>query len=352
MLRVQDAQQQSLLVDPGRCVENAEGRSYPECVAGGIRENRRIFNCTSKMAKRRCTLEKKPKPTAKVNVVKRIAPLISALDVPSIRFLTDLLEQCGLVNFYRQDARRNRLQDLYCRLQHSLLLFFMAVHFLSTITRAVHYLPVFIECFFEDVVMFNFYAQICIYRRRHRQISALTAIMEKSFSRADEGIVRADARVIRTVFYLFVMAIGGVAVATLLVALIPLTQAETDIRRQLYNMKYPDRLLPSEVKIPFVDESELPNYVFIFVFFAYIVLVSLILAAITINMIPFVTIHLRGQYSMLCNFANSSRSTLSVTTGVTVPSYSTIATLPSVAPSGTATGPNATQRRATTYECC
>ncbi|KAI5702228.1 hypothetical protein M8J76_006707 [Diaphorina citri] len=254
------------------------------------------------MAKRRCTLEKKPKPTAKVNVVKRIAPLISALDVPSIRFLTDLLEQCGLVNFYRQDARRNRLQDLYCRLQHSLLLFFMAVHFLSTITRAVHYLPVFIECFFEDVVMFNFYAQICIYRRRHRQISALTAIMEKSFSRADEGIVRADARVIRTVFYLFVMAIGGVAVATLLVALIPLTQAETDIRRQLYNMKYPDRLLPSEVKIPFVDESELPNYVFIFVFFAYIVLVSLILAAITINMIPFVTIHLRGQYSMLCNF--------------------------------------------------
>ncbi|XP_026684130.1 uncharacterized protein LOC113470122 [Diaphorina citri] len=252
------------------------------------------------MAKRRCTLEKKPKPTAKV--VKRIAPLISALDVPSIRFLTDLLERCGLVNFYRQDARRNRLQDLYCRLQHSLLLFFMAVHFLSTITRAVHYLPVFIECFFEDVVMFNFYAQICIYRRRHRQISALTAIMEKSFSRANEGIVRADARVIRTVFYLFVMAVGGVAVATLLVALIPLTQAETDIRRQLYNMKYPERLLPSEVKIPFVDESELPNYVFIFVFFAYIVLVSLILAAITINMIPFVTIHLRRQYSMLCNF--------------------------------------------------
>ncbi|KAL1459666.1 hypothetical protein WDU94_011623 [Cyamophila willieti] len=78
---------------------------------------------------------------------------------------------------------------------------------------------------------------------------------------------------------------------TVLESLIPIVKDELDIRRYVYRIRYPERRLPYNTRIPFIDESESWAYEIIYVFQLYVLVYftqdisSLIMAIVVTNII-------------------------------------------------------------------
>ncbi|KAI5748102.1 hypothetical protein M8J77_021883 [Diaphorina citri] len=218
-------------------------------------------------------------------------------------FTTTLLEIVGFVNFYRKDKQwKNHLQQVYCYVNHLLLLWFLLFHLLRTATESYLFLPVFMQVLGEDVVFISMYIQIFLMNRKHKQLAELVHLIENSFSNVDQKIVQKYENKVRRCFrtYSIIMGLGFCELVT--ESLKPLPPNEIEHWHQVYKAKHPERRLPYNMKIPFIDETESRNYQVIFTLQVYVFGLTFILISIIFTMMPTMTLNLIAQYRILCQY--------------------------------------------------
>lgn len=222
----------------------------------------------------------------------------------SVGFLIVFFESFGIVNFFQKDKNwKNNLQEVYCFIPYASLTCFMVLHFLSTITRSVNYLPHFITTAAEDVFNFSFLIQGFILRRNVKQLLELINKMEDSFSKVEQKVIRKFQKESKTILgTALVVVTFVVTIFNVEALLLPLPENETELWRKVYKTKFSERKLPMNIKIPFVDETEPFNYIVLFIFEALALYNMPILLCFSYTLMPILIVYLQSQYVILCKY--------------------------------------------------
>ncbi|KAI5741955.1 hypothetical protein M8J77_001491 [Diaphorina citri] len=215
-------------------------------------------------------------------------------------FLPVFVERIGIVNFNQKDQQwKNNVQQVYCYFQHLLLLGFSMAHFLSTSTRSIHCLPELMQCLIEDVWSFGMHFQVCVLVWKRKEFAELMNSIEHSFSKVDRKVVHKDEQMVKTIVRTCFAIVGFTLIFTIVEAFYPLPENEI---RYWYNTKRPERKLPYNMKIPFIDETEHWNYKVCFVYQVYIMLIWLMMSSVTLTLVPIMSTYLIGQYTILSKY--------------------------------------------------
>ncbi|KAL1451853.1 hypothetical protein WDU94_006189 [Cyamophila willieti] len=127
--------------------------------------------------------------------------------------------------------------------------------------------------------------------------------MDNSFSKADAGIVQRCHRRTNMVTIAIVMVVFLSFSGSTLETLMPISEKEIHIRRDVYGEHNPTvRRLPYEIKIPFIDETRTPFFEIFFAIQLGGVVVSAMLASLSISLVPVTMIYIRSQYSILSKY--------------------------------------------------
>ncbi|KAI5700682.1 hypothetical protein M8J75_001969 [Diaphorina citri] len=219
------------------------------------------------------------------------------------------LEFIGYVNFNRfQKPWQNKCMTIYCNTMHILGLIAIASHLISTITRARRYMPEFFQRLFEDLGFNLYYMECLIFKWNYERLNNLMTCMENKFSTVNSNVVRECQRKEKCIFYGFLVLAACTMGATMIEACLPLSQKELDILAFVYQRKNPERKLPSNFWIPYIDDSVSWYYEILFLCQFYMGYLIVIMATVTMTTIPLIVTHLEGQYIILCqNIMDISR---------------------------------------------
>ncbi|KAI5722776.1 hypothetical protein M8J76_013331 [Diaphorina citri] len=213
----------------------------------------------------------------------------------SIRFHCEILEKLGLSNF---SGSSDKFQYVYMTIQYTIICTFLICHAWSTCTRATRYLPEFYQTFLEDIAVDLMVVQLLCFNLQYEKITELTNLMENSCtvnSEVRKG--RAKTKKVMVLFFLFVsLSMSGLVVQTLA----PLNSEELEIQAHVYRTKHPERILMSNLNVPFIDETESYYYEAITVYELYLAFLFIIGFTVVATMIPTIIFFMEGQYTILC----------------------------------------------------
>nr|QPZ88936.1 odorant receptor 23 [Diaphorina citri] len=216
----------------------------------------------------------------------------------SIRFHCDLLEKLGVSNFSRSN---DRFKNIYMFCQYSAISFFVACHAWSTFTRATRYLPEFFQAFFEDLVTsFIVFFQIVYINYHSRQMMELASLMETEFCTSNNKVVRKYEARSKNMMVLICLTVTLALAGTYCQTIFPLSSDEIEIRTNVYRTKHPDRIPLSNIKIPFIDETESWYYEVIMVYQFYLAFYYTFGFTVVVTLIPNIIFFMKGQYTILC----------------------------------------------------
>lgn len=223
----------------------------------------------------------------------------------SVRYLCTSLERFGLINFHRfaRHDWKNSLQSVYVFCQSTLFLFHILCHLFSTLTRATRYLPEFFQTFLEDCVIFFLAYAVYFLRSRHHQITYLSDFMETAFSKADPRIIQKCYRQGKLTCLGFLIVVALAIAGSFLETFLPMSSSELRIRRSVYSeTKHPERRLPFNLRVPFVDETESWAYEIIYAIDIYIMINFIFWVSLSVSVVPIMILHIRGQYEILSKY--------------------------------------------------
>ncbi|KAL1453884.1 hypothetical protein WDU94_010187 [Cyamophila willieti] len=199
-----------------------------------------------------------------------------------------IFEKFGLVNLQRfQSSIRNRFQSVYVSLNFFLLVGFASSESYNVISRTTRYFPEFVQTLVENSWLWLIlYILHFLQTSRQRLIDLLE--QKSRFSQADRQVIqtchRQAKRLCQTLFVLGICALYE----GLVEAVLPISQSELQIRRNVYrNQAHPERRLPNNIRIPFLDESESWAYEMIFVWQCHIIMLMLLTISPLIMIIVF-----------------------------------------------------------------
>lgn len=237
-----------------------------------------------------------------MNAIREMGIFIRANNIskPCLQFLTNILEILGVINFHRfKTKRRDLLQEVYCYFVTLVTLFHVVTHFINTTTRAVNYLPEFFQRILEDFVIITVQFQFYLVRRKHAQLRELESFMENTFSRRNPAIVRRCNQTLRIFFCIFIIISALAFIGSFLEAFSALSEQDLHFRKSVYKTKYPERKLPFEIRIPYIDESEPLYYYMIILYQLYLTIVYIPSMCSLNTLLSGMIIHLKGQYQMI-----------------------------------------------------
>ncbi|KAL1457553.1 hypothetical protein WDU94_007768 [Cyamophila willieti] len=221
----------------------------------------------------------------------------------SPRFCLTAIETFGLINNHRfESQRRARLQTMYTFVNTRLLLVYVICQGLSVVTRAIRYYPEFIQCLLDHTIMWCLMFIMYYFQSIHREMFAFATFLDALFSKADAQVTQKCHRQSRMTFLTILTLVGIGFSASGLETVLPISADELDIRRQVYRTTRPERRLPFNIKVPFLDESESPTYEILFALELYLIVLSTVLASSNISVFILAIIHIRAQYEILCKY--------------------------------------------------
>lgn len=223
----------------------------------------------------------------------------------SATYLCTLIETFGMLNLRVQSAnpRRYKAQKRFLLVQTGFGLTWQSVQMYSTLSRASRYLPEFIQTLLENGIGWLILYAMFFLNLQSKQLSDLNKFTETVFMKGDLEVIRKCHRQSNQMCLVFFILMSLAVLAGVGETLIPLSDSELAIRRDVYRTAHPERRLPYNMRIPFVDESESYWYEVLFALEAYI-LISLVIvgSSLMVSVIPVMIIHLRGQYEILAKY--------------------------------------------------
>lgn len=221
----------------------------------------------------------------------------------SLNHICVLFQYVGAINFHRfSSVWKNKLQSVYVFLNAAVMSAFVLSHLLSTFTRAIRYRPEFIQALVEDCLNILLMFGIFYFQLTYRKLNNLTDFTEVSFSKAYPNIYNkcmSESHAVLKHFCIFVLvALSGSILETML----SISETELEIRRYVYRTKHPERRLPYNVRVPFLDETETCWYEILYATSVYITFVYWTWSTLVFCLIPIIVIHVRGQYDILCKY--------------------------------------------------
>ncbi|KAI5724877.1 hypothetical protein M8J77_008239 [Diaphorina citri] len=221
----------------------------------------------------------------------------------SLRFLATVLEKGGYVNFYHHKQKwKNSLQELYCHINYTLMAFFIVGRLLNTFTRAIHDWPEFLQNAVQAVHVILLFGSLYHYRRNHRQLDELITFIETSFSKADPDVLKACEKKVKYTFLVWLGLMIFYLVTAVLESHTPLSEHDKEMRRSIYHVKHPERILPAVIWIPGIDETESYNYEVILFIESYMSFSNVMMVIPTYSLAPTIITHLAGQFTILSQF--------------------------------------------------
>ncbi|KAI5695694.1 hypothetical protein M8J75_002000 [Diaphorina citri] len=194
----------------------------------------------------------------------------------------------------------NKYQCLYILFQYSTISFYLICHAWSTFTRAIRYLPEFIQTFFEDVTTNMIVFEIICFNFKFENIMELANLMENAFCSVNSKVTRKVQLKSKKLLLLIFLGISFSVIGLVMQTMVPLTAKELEIQTDVYRTKHPERILMSNVRVPLIDETESWYYEAIMVMEIYLGLAYIVGVTLVVTLIPNVVIFMEGQYTILC----------------------------------------------------
>ncbi|KAI5722274.1 hypothetical protein M8J76_006176 [Diaphorina citri] len=225
------------------------------------------------------------------------------MDSPtSIRYLLSIVEAVGFFNERRRQRDwRWRLGQLLMYFQYSVGLAFAAVHFYSTVTQSIRYLPEFFQTFLEDVFLMATYIACLQYKINYAEVEGMIRFMETSFSQFDSRVILKYKKRADLMFNVYLTMAMAIMCGALLEPFFSKTAAEFKIRRLVYQTDHPEKRHPFNVRIPGVDETQPGVFEAIYLFEIIYGFIFALVACVIMPIIPMIVIHLQGQFELLCH---------------------------------------------------
>nr|QPZ88919.1 odorant receptor 6 [Diaphorina citri] len=220
----------------------------------------------------------------------------------SIRYLLSIVEAVGFFNERRRQRDwRWRLGQLLMYFQYSVGLAFAAVHFYSTVTQSIRYLPEFFQTFLEDVFLMATYIACLQYKINYAEVEGMIRFMETSFSQFDSRVILKYKKRADLMFNVYLTMAMAIMCGALLEPFFSKTAAEFKIRRLVYQTDHPEKRHPFNVRIPGVDETQPGVFEAIYLFEIIYGFIFALVACVIMPIIPMIVIHLQGQFELLCH---------------------------------------------------
>lgn len=89
---------------------------------------------------------------------------------------------------------------------------------------------------------------------------------------------------------------------SILETMLSVSETELEIRHSVYRTKHPERRLPYNVRVPFIDETETWWFEILYATSVYITFFYWTWSTLVLCLIPIIVIHVRGQYDILCKY--------------------------------------------------
>ncbi|KAI5692879.1 hypothetical protein M8J75_003038 [Diaphorina citri] len=214
----------------------------------------------------------------------------------SLRLYCGFLEKVGAANF----SRSSKFQYVYMTCVYSIITTYTVCHVWSTFTRATRYLPEFFQALFEDVATTAIVGQVLSFNQQYKRIIELGNLMENSFCTFNSEVIETGRAKSKKMIILIALCITLTMSGTVLQTIIPLTSEELEIQANIYKTKHPERILMTNVKIPFIDETESWYYEAIVVCMLYLTLIFIPLVTVICTIIPNIIYFMEAQYTILC----------------------------------------------------
>lgn len=149
----------------------------------------------------------------------------------SIRFIFNVMEKLGYGHFqHHKLASRDKLQQVYCYLQYFIFIFFVSIHFLSTVTRSIRYLPEFFQNILEDAIFIKNIQGALVLFYHSKEVNNMVKFMETSFSKAIPKIAQQHKRKAYVIYCVYMFIVIGVFVTNALERYLPLSEEELETR--------------------------------------------------------------------------------------------------------------------------
>jgi 7tm Odorant receptor. len=226
-----------------------------------------------------------------------------SVEHPSIRFMFEILKITGVIDYHVKEndkPLKNKIATIYTRFVHTMLMLYLILHFMSTVTRSLRNFSEFFQSLFEDFVFLLLYCRINLVCREENKLKEVVTLME-TFSTVDVKIIEKCNRKARIIFTLYSTSIMLALVGLILAACYPIT-IQHDL--ELQHLQNPHRKLPTNILIPFIDETSSTYYEYeiVFLFQTYVLIVFLSSACVSMSLLPMLIAHVEGQYKILCYY--------------------------------------------------
>lgn len=221
----------------------------------------------------------------------------------ALGYICDWFEKVGAVNFHRSSfVRKNRLQSVYVFVNSAVLVVFLSAQMLSTFTRAIRYTPEFFQALVDDLVFLLVTICILEFQLKYRQLGKLNDFMEHSFTQAYPKIRNKCMSDSRAVFHIFSAIIFIATSGNFMETMLPISESDLEILRYVYRTKHPERQLPVNLRVPFLDETESWSYEILYAISFYALFLHWIWSTVISSLTPILLIHVKGQYAILCKY--------------------------------------------------
>ncbi|KAL1449491.1 hypothetical protein WDU94_001993 [Cyamophila willieti] len=222
----------------------------------------------------------------------------------SIRLLYIMFQ---IIGFYPLDkcyenTWKYRIHTFYMKFQNVACITFIVLHLLNTFCRTIRHLPDFSQSLFEDVVMVALLIIVYGFKIRIVQIDNIFKDLEYRFNTADPDILQKSQQKAMKKFYMFLTLFFCVIAGMISEMTKTLSENELAMRVKMFGTKYPRRILIVTIWIPGIDESEMRNFVLIFLIELYLGLIFILTAAVMIAYVPMIAVHVEGQVQILCKY--------------------------------------------------
>uniref|UniRef100_A0A8D8Y3R8 Uncharacterized protein n=1 Tax=Cacopsylla melanoneura TaxID=428564 RepID=A0A8D8Y3R8_9HEMI len=219
----------------------------------------------------------------------------------SVRFICDILEHIGMVNFQVKPIREDWkavLWQLFGYFQHFFVILFMISNLAST-CRSIRHVPEFCQRLFESCIILMGFICTQIAYHRYEDIKSIVHFMETSLSNANKEIANKYKKKANITLFAFLLTLVFASAANLSDKLHPLSEKDIAELKIIYGTQNPERRHYVNVWIPYVDETLSWHYAVIHALECWPILIAgasfytigvLILTTITV---------LEGQYTIL-----------------------------------------------------
>ncbi|KAL1459059.1 hypothetical protein WDU94_011069 [Cyamophila willieti] len=221
----------------------------------------------------------------------------------SVRMLCTLMDWFGLIKFHSFDIPwKDQLQSFHIQAQLWVLLFRYSCELYNTVTRSWRYQPELVQSLVEDCIMGFYIYSVVFLRKKKEDMTFFCDFIDHEFSKADRKVVQNCHRRSKITFLFFLVLIFGFNSLSVLESLLPLSKNEYEIRTNVHRTKHPERRLPYNLRIPFVDESESWAYEIVYFLDTMFLIPFSCRLTLLITVVPVMIIHLEGQYKILCKY--------------------------------------------------